>query len=392
VFDTLDKLTVLDLSSNLLRGLAPGSIEHIDEVYLNHNYLTGEKLKDFANIKKNESNFCDGAGTLQYQLTANSPQRISKTAKTDFYKLLSNQPANMSSAEVKPLLPANCYEYETLNDPNGKIEVEITADGIFIKANADVKLSENIRIKIWIKDNNGADYTSDYSTVTIILTTETVPEPPAATPGGGGSGGVPTPSPSPVPAGIHKPYINGYEDGTVRPNANMTREEAAAVLWRISENPKANYAGTYSDVDAGRWSAEEIAWAFDSGVMNGYDTGAFKPSAFITRAEFATILVRIKNYPQQETDAYTDTAGHWASGYIGAAYANTLMNGYEDKTFRPNNYITRAEVTTAINRLLGRSYDAEGNDLKNPYTDLNGSHWAYKEILEASVEHKYKDN
>jgi hypothetical protein len=64
------------------------------------------------------------------------------------------------------------------------------------------------------------------------------------------------------------------------------------------------------------------------------------------------------------------------------------MRGYPDGSFKPNGHITRAEVVTALNRMLGRTPDAEHiRGLANPYTDLSETHWAYADILEAAVEH-----
>jgi hypothetical protein len=410
----LSKLAILDLSDNQLRGYIPDSFRDIGsdlpedtiiEIYVDYNYLTGGNLADKELITDNTSNFCDfESGTLQYQLTANpSTQQLSKTGEKDLYKLLSNKPLKGNTA--KSLLPADCYVVRVLdkdgNEVDGLVEVRITDKGIFVKALDEIADSDNIIIEIQIKDNDG----SNYSTTRIKVSTAAAVSPPApkpaATPSssptpsaspepstsGGGTSTPPTPTPEHF---THEPYINGYADGTVKPNSNLSREEAATILWRISGKPGASYSGTYSDVNSDRWSAEAIAWAYDSGVMNGYPDGGFRPTDGITRAEFAAILIRLKHIAEQETQIFPDAIGHWANGYIGAANAHGIMTGYSDGTFKPNNPITRAEVMTAVNRLLGRTQQAEAHsDLRNPYTDLSRSHWAYWDILEASIEHQY---
>jgi hypothetical protein len=122
--------------------------------------------------------------------------------------------------------------------------------------------------------------------------------------------------------------------------------------------------------------------------MRGYEDGTFRPEGSITRAEFATLLVRLKGCDLPEASRFSDCAGHWASAYIGAADVNGLMSGYPDGSFKPDSFITRAEVMTAVNRMLGRVPDAAAlAQIQNPYVDLSPEHWAYAQILEATVEH-----
>jgi hypothetical protein len=186
----------------------------------------------------------------------------------------------------------------------------------------------------------------------------------------------------------HTPYITGIDATHVGPDAHMTREQAAAVIYRILGEPSAQYAETYPDVDAARWSATAIAHMRSSGIMTGLPEGIFNPSGDITRAEFATILVRLKEYPQAETNKFPDAQSHWAKGYIGAASEYGLVDGYPDGTFRPDAPITRAEVITAVNRMLGHFPDSAAiAKLTNPYVDLPRSHWAYKQIMEAVTPH-----
>jgi len=89
---------------------------------------------------------------------------------------------------------------------------------------------------------------------------------------------------------------------------------------------------------------------------------------------------------------FSDISGHWAEQYIKLAYEMNWVDGYEDKTFKPNLPITRAEVSKLINRALNRQVNASGilQSLIVKYTDLDSSHWAYYEIMEASISHTYQ--
>jgi hypothetical protein len=390
VFGNLGKLTVLDLSRNRLRGIIPASFEigkdtatGTDiEIYAEHNYLTGAKLAESSLISDNTGNFCDyESGTVQYQLTApDAFCAIALSSETNIYKQLYNKP--LSGSTPKPLLPADCYTVRVLdkygNPIAGKAEARITSDGIYVKAAAEISKEDGIVIEVQIKDNDG----SEYSTARLKITTEV---------SGGSSGGyAETKLTREAAPGKHESYINGYEDGTVRPDAALSREETAAMLRRVSGGSEARYQDSYNDVAASRWSAESIAWTTDAGLMNGYPDGSFRPASSITRAEFAAILVRLCGFDEAETAAFSDTDRHWAKGYIGAAAANGIMVGYADVTFKPDDPISRAEAVTAINRILGRTQEKEIRaELENPYVDLQPSHWAYWDILEASVEHEY---
>lgn len=86
--------------------------------------------------------------------------------------------------------------------------------------------------------------------------------------------------------------ISGYPDGTFKPNAPITRAEFAAIATRFSD---ASYTGrcTFTDVPADHWAANAIALAQDLGWINGYSDGTFKPNQPITRAEAMTLINRV---------------------------------------------------------------------------------------------------
>ncbi|MDO3410003.1 S-layer homology domain-containing protein [Saccharibacillus sp. CPCC 101409] len=190
-------------------------------------------------------------------------------------------------------------------------------------------------------------------------------------------------------AGSHIHYIFGYPDGTFRPARSISRAEMAAIMTRImigNEIPAAESL-RYADVPASHWAAGYADRAASLGVMNGLPGGAFQPDRAITRGELAAILVRFRNLEPAASGGFSDTAGHWAEGDIGAAARAGLLKGYPDGTYRPNAPISRAELVTAVNRMLGRG-PLLGN-LPADWPDAPVGHWAYRDIMEASLDHDY---
>ncbi|WP_342564986.1 glycosyl hydrolase 53 family protein [Paenibacillus sp. FSL R7-0345] len=192
----------------------------------------------------------------------------------------------------------------------------------------------------------------------------------------------------------HEPYMQGYPDGTFRPDQAMTRAEMAAVLSRIGAGQTAagGAAGdaVYKDQARFGWAAEAIAQVTAGGLMSGYQDGSFGPDLFITRAEMAAIVVRWMKLDGAAAAApFTDTAGHWSAGNIARVQAAGYMNGMPDGSFSPDQMLTRAEAVTIINRVLQRGplYGIQTSS----WTDVSTSHWAFRDIVEAAVSHKYSD-
>ncbi|MDR0380755.1 MAG: S-layer homology domain-containing protein [Oscillospiraceae bacterium] len=115
----------------------------------------------------------------------------------------------------------------------------------------------------------------------------------------------------------------------------------------------------------------------------------------MTRAEFATLAAHFDNLSPAGGNQFKDVANtHWAVKYINSAAAKGWIAGYPDGTFKPEANITRAEVVTLVNRILARKADQtyiDANPAKLPrgYSDLQKGHWAYWDIMEASVGHDY---
>ncbi len=157
--------------------------------------------------------------------------------------------------------------------------------------------------------------------------------------------------------------INGYEDGTFRPNSKITRAEIASILVRAL-NLQAADESALAFADGGaipEWARGAVAAAVENGLVKGYPVPGgveFRANNPITRAELAAILSRvledrlgkITGQPVQFADAAKIPA--WAKDAVNTAAAAGVVGGYQDGTFRAQNNVTRAEAASMILRLL----------------------------------------
>lgn len=193
----------------------------------------------------------------------------------------------------------------------------------------------------------------------------------------------------------HYAYVVGYSDGTVRPNANISRAEVATIFFRLLKEEvrdgNLTTENTFADVTDGQWHNKAISTMAKLGAVKGRNAEAFDPDAPITRAEFATICARFDKTQISTNSNFTDISGHWAEKYIERAAALGWIAGYSDGTFRPSNYITRAEAMTMINRVLCRVPETESDLLPGMITwpDNQPGTWYYLAVQEATNSHDY---
>ena len=204
-----------------------------------------------------------------------------------------------------------------------------------------------------------------------------------------------------IPGKTHTAYIFGYNDGTFRPDNNMSRAEAAAIFARlISEQKGEKISGKsdFADVKSSEWYSKFIGYIEKYGIIKGYDNNTFKPDENISRAEFVAMTVRFNSLFNKVkkgsyTVKYTDVASnYWAYADIAYAKHAGWLNGYADGSFKGDNAITRAEVVTVVNKATGRiadeGYINKNLSLLNKFTDLkNNSHWAFYSICESANTH-----
>ncbi|MEI9476853.1 MAG: S-layer homology domain-containing protein [Deltaproteobacteria bacterium] len=137
-------------------------------------------------------------------------------------------------------------------------------------------------------------------------------------------------------------------------------------------------AVSFSDVGSGYWAASEIADLAGKGILNGYPDGTFKPDNNVTRAEFAKIIGLAMGYAPNSSASqkFPDVAqDHWAFGNIASAVDRGLVQGYPDGTFGPNRNVTKAEILT----IIARAQNWSGGS-GNHFNDVPSGYWAFAYI------------
>ena len=202
----------------------------------------------------------------------------------------------------------------------------------------------------------------------------------------------------------HTAYIVGYPDGTFGPERSMTRAEATAIFARLLADKKGDTIvpvknTKFEDIPENAWYSGYARYLNNYGVVYGTEDGMFSPDRPITRAEFVAMAVRFfevygdgnPTIMEQYAEFNDVSDGYWAAQYIKDAAIYGWIRGYGDGTFRAAQEITRAEVVTIVNRLLGRTADeayVSGHlrDL-NIFSDMTEQHWAYLAVMEAANAH-----
>ena len=194
----------------------------------------------------------------------------------------------------------------------------------------------------------------------------------------------------------HFAYIVGYGNGEVRPQNNIARAEVATIFFRLLTGDVRDETLTetnrYCDVAATAWYNTAVSTMTKAGIVDGYPNGTFRPDAPITRAEMAKIISLFAKLDKSES-RFSDIAGHWAEAYIRLAAGNGWIAGYPDGTFGPQRNITRAETMTLVNRVLNRQPETEDDLLPNMtvWTDnANPKAWYYLAVQEATNSHYYE--
>ena len=292
-------------------------------------------------------------------------------------------------------------------------------------------------IKVWEDNNNASGIRTDTVEVTLMVgdvknLTRNLGDPndwkyECYMPGGYDYRVVETPvegydsivTQSPIPGGIrftvtnkltktpdlntkdHVAYIIGYPDGTVRPDRQITRAEVATIFFRLLTDEARDkfwsQTNPYPDVKADDWFNNAISTLTKMGIINGYEDGTFRPNNPITRAELTKMAVSFFSSADKffgKTPSFSDVpADAWYTRFIAAAEELGLINGYPDGTFRPNNYITRAETCTIVNRTLGRGPHKDHllpEEVMINWPDNLPTQWYYEQIQEATNSHDYE--
>ena len=157
--------------------------------------------------------------------------------------------------------------------------------------------------------------------------------------------------------------MTGTSATTFTPNGTMNRAMIVTVLYRLEKSPAVTGASKFTDVPAGQWYSDAVAWAAANKIVNGYDETTFGPMNAVTREQMAAILFRyeqvkglenvtleenLNRFPDQnKISAYAIPALQWAVG-------QKIINGNADGTLDPTGTATRAQVAQIFTNLLNK--------------------------------------
>ena len=152
--------------------------------------------------------------------------------------------------------------------------------------------------------------------------------------------------------------MDGVGDSLFAPNSETTRAQLVTILYRLEGEPEVSGTSGFTDVEAGTWYTDAVAWAAANGIVNGVSETEFAPGKDITREQLATILFRYaeaKGYDvsaRADLSAYTDAdqIQSYAAESVAWAVAEGLIQGFEDNTLRPAGNATRAQIATILMR------------------------------------------
>ncbi len=155
-------------------------------------------------------------------------------------------------------------------------------------------------------------------------------------------------------------YMNGVSDTLFAPNGSLTRGMLVTILHRMEGTPAGGTNG-FTDVPAGAYYTEAVAWAAKHEIVTGYGDGTFGPDDSITRQQLAAILWRYAQYKGMDVKANgtvlpdfpdRDFIASWAGQAISWAYSRGIMQGKDGGRLDPEGGATRAEAATMLNRFL----------------------------------------
>ena len=345
-------------------------------------------------------------GILKYGIVANKVTKSDATAMTLKFKV-------KDDAKEKDRYPVNIEVIGVGDGTAEKIEAGNQNGFIEIIEGKPVEPSESTESTEATTDSTESTESTEATTEDTETTTR---RPGGGSSGGGGKGGsirtttttettteVTTEEEKEAKFGIkyidadnHEVYLYGYPDGRVMPGRNITRAEVAAIFSRLMKIDQKGLSTKFSDVPSDMWYYDNIANLESYNIIAGYPDGTFRTDTPITRAEFVTIIVQYIDQSDMQTITptnFSDANNHWASSSIRLASSLGIISGYPDGTFRPNDYITRAEAVVIVNGLLSRDKISQSSLISGMISfpdNADTNAWYYLPIQEATNSHDHE--
>lgn len=194
---------------------------------------------------------------------------------------------------------------------------------------------------------------------------------------------------------VHIPFVVGFPDGTFRPNEPVTRAQLASITAHIMKlEDLANQPNPFADVSPEHWARRYIAAVTAKQLFPVFKAGYFEPERWATRAEVASVMVRMHaiapveftKLPGGSQTTFTDVpTSHWAYNDIETAVRLGFLSGYPDGRFGPDEPVTRAQVVALMCRALGRGPLVDGKiPVQRHYPDVAPQDWYFGWVEEAS--------
>ncbi|WP_141502079.1 DUF4838 domain-containing protein [Paenibacillus luteus] len=168
---------------------------------------------------------------------------------------------------------------------------------------------------------------------------------------------------------IEEGNIKGYEDGRFAPEKWLTRGELAALINRTFDFTEKKEL-TFTDLSKSDWAYEDLAKALQAGYLQGYENGTIRPKNTVSRQEAAVVIARLLGVEAEDerntAESFSDytSIAHWSQAAVGNLTHRKIVTGYEDGSFKPLSSLTRAEAVVILDRALAaKSSDAHFNQV-----------------------------
>jgi hypothetical protein len=159
-----------------------------------------------------------------------------------------------------------------------------------------------------------------------------------------------------------KGNINGYPDGSFKPDNKITRAEFTKLVNKTLGLTTSDTSINYSDVSQTDWFYQDVLIGNTYSYIKGFPDNSFKPNEFITREQAAVVISRVLNMNTNESiteNQFSDASqiGNWSISSINILIKEGIMKGYSDNTFKPSGEVTRAEAAVLLKRCSDRKID-----------------------------------
>lgn len=185
---------------------------------------------------------------------------------------------------------------------------------------------------------------------------------------------------------IREPYILGYEDGTFKPDGLITRAEISTIFNGIMLIESNGAPSEFKDITDKHWAYGFINNLYKTGIIKGYNDGTFKPENNITRAEMASMMAYAVEYLNMDItlleNPYTDLDSHWAKDEVAIIYSLGVKLSETETLFKPDQKLTRAEAVVMINKFIGLA--KKDGSISQSFSDVGPEYWAFGDIEAAS--------